>query len=296
MLAAFAITATAKETVTIIYSWTASDPAANYDRTIVDEANKLQDKYTFVFDAKPGAGGSIAANYVLTTPNTILATSSAFFIRPNFYPTESHDVNNFKEILPKCTAPISVASAKYKSWAEVPTDRPLNIGISGLGTTTHLVATQIISKYPNMQIVPFKSTSEALIATLSSQIDFAVGFIGDSESWTKENDNGKRVYILGLTGANPVKQYPTFISQGFPSTLSIMSSPNQLLIPRTVSNEKFKEWREILFKASKAKSVRDAYAVDYCVPTDTMPDADIQPWYNSLVVRWRKISSTVTLK
>jgi tripartite-type tricarboxylate transporter receptor subunit TctC len=139
-----------KEVVTVVYSWTPADPAANYDRAIIKEANQIQDKYTFIFDARPGAGGGIAAHYVGNTPNTILATSSAFFIRPNLYPEQSHNINSFKEILPKCTAPFAVASGKYKSWKDVPTDKPLSIGISGMGTTTHVVATQLVKKYPNM--------------------------------------------------------------------------------------------------------------------------------------------------
>jgi len=77
----------AKEVVTIYYGWGPADSLANVSRTLADEANKIQNKYTFIFDSKPGAGGAVAAEYVKRTPNTILATSSAFFIRPNLYPT-----------------------------------------------------------------------------------------------------------------------------------------------------------------------------------------------------------------
>ena len=47
----------AKETISIVYGWTPGDSAANYSRTLVKEANDLQDKYQFIFDTKPGAGG-----------------------------------------------------------------------------------------------------------------------------------------------------------------------------------------------------------------------------------------------
>lgn len=78
LLAATSIVATAKENITIYYSWSASDTAANFHRVLADEANKIQDRYNFIFDVKPGAGGSIAANTVLNQPNTILATASAY--------------------------------------------------------------------------------------------------------------------------------------------------------------------------------------------------------------------------
>jgi tripartite-type tricarboxylate transporter receptor subunit TctC len=283
----------ARENITIVYSWTASDPAANYDRTIIEEANRIQNKYNFIFDAKPGAGGAVAAIHVFNTPNTILATSSAFFIRPNFFPNESQDINNYRELMPKCTAPFTISSSKYKTWKEVPTDKPLTIGVSGLGTTTHLVATQLVKKYPQLTIVPFKSTSDALVSAIGGQTDFAVGFIGDVESWTKDLAAGRRAYILGVTGADPLESNPTLVSQGFTSDLTSMSSPNHYVIPTKVSEEKFKEIREILVKAAKAKPVLAAYALDRCKPTDSMPDADIQPWYNAQAIKWRKLSQGV---
>ena len=64
VLATFALMATAKENITIYYSWSAADVAANFHRQLAIEANKVQDKYNFIFDVKPGAGGSIASNYI----------------------------------------------------------------------------------------------------------------------------------------------------------------------------------------------------------------------------------------
>ena len=158
LLAAVSLIAAAKENITIYYSWSASDTAANFHRVLADEANKIQNKYNFVFDVKPGAGGSIAANHVLNQPNAIVATASAFFIRPNFFPNESHDISKFQALFPQCSAPAVITSKKYRTWSEVPADRPVSIGMSGMGTTTHLIAAQIAKKYPNLVIVPFKST------------------------------------------------------------------------------------------------------------------------------------------
>jgi hypothetical protein len=46
------VIASAKENVTVVYSWTAADGPANYSRAIIEEANRLQNKYNFVFDEK----------------------------------------------------------------------------------------------------------------------------------------------------------------------------------------------------------------------------------------------------
>ena len=87
LLSAFALAANARENVTIIYGFSAADNASNYSRNLAEEANKIQDKYNFMFDVKPGAGQVIAFNYVKDTPNTVFMTSGAYWLRPNFYPT-----------------------------------------------------------------------------------------------------------------------------------------------------------------------------------------------------------------
>lgn len=295
LLAACVITsAHAKETVTIVYAFSPADTMANYSRSLVNEANKIQDKYTFIFDTKPGAGNAIAANYVKNTPNTILATSSAFFVRPNFYPNESYNINDFKELMPQCDAPLGVASVKYKSWNDVPTDKRLNIGVSGLGVTTHLTATQVVSKYPNLQVVPFKSTNESILSLVGGFTDIHIGFLGESETWGSSTSKTK-VYILGTTGNKVVNKHTTLVSQGFPAMLGRMNAPHHLVIPNTVSTGKFIEWREILVKAAKAKSVTNSYAIDHCEPMSDMEDDRIQPWYNAQAATWKKLSTGVKL-
>ena len=136
--------AAAKENITIYYAWGPGDSVANYSRTLAAEANKIQDKYNFIFDTKPGAGGAIASNHVLKETNSVLAHSTAFFVRPNVYPNESYDLTLFKEQYVHCMAPMAVTSTKYKNWKSVPSDA--TVGISGLGVTTHLAALQLQKK------------------------------------------------------------------------------------------------------------------------------------------------------
>lgn len=284
----------AKEIVTIYYAWSAGDTIANYGRTLVDEANKIQDRYTFVFDTKPGAGNAIAANHVRTTANTILFTSSAFFIRPNFYPNESYNINDFQELMPFCYGPMAVSSFKYKTWEEVPKDKPLNIGVSGLGVTSHLISLQVIEKYPQMQAVPFKSVNEAMLGMISGSLDFTVGFIGEAEQWAKEG-NKQQLYVLGITGSQAVNGFNPLVNFGFNSALRQSNVPHHLVVPTSVSADKFNDWRNILTKAQRAKSVQESYKVDSCRPT-TLRDNELNPWFSQQIEHWRKLSSGVTLK
>jgi len=293
LLASLAFTASAAETITIVYSWSAADQAANYWRNLADAANKQQNQYKFIVDYRPGAGGTLAAHHILGTKNSIQATSSAFYIRANLYPNESYDLNKFQSVLPMCLAPFSISSVKYKSWDEVPKDARLTIGISGLGTTTHMTAIQLTKKYPNMEIIPFKSTSEALQATLSDQTDFAVGFVGDSIQYQGNNASGKRSNILGLSGSKSIDGIPLLINQGFPSVLGTFGSPAQAVAPITMPEKQYRDVRQILMKAAKDPAVIKVEHDDYCFPNADMSNQEPAKFYQWNRDLWKNLTTGV---
>ena len=296
LLSTLALTVSAKENITLVYSWTAADNAANFYRALVEEANRIQTQYNFIFDTKPGAGGTVAANYTNSNPsNNLWINSSAGFIRPNLFPAESHSMADFRSILPMCVSPFVITSARYKTWKDVPKDAKLSIGMSGLGTTTHLVSLQIAKNYPNMQVVPFKSTSEALLNVLNGTVDFSVGFHGDSEQYTKSSSS-RQVYWLGQTGRDSIKGTELLANQDFSKNLLDMSTPQQIFASRKLSEDRFRQIRAILVEASRAKTVRDANAADNCVPNNQMPDAQLDNWYNSQIVQWRRLTQGVKLE
>lgn len=276
----------ARETVTIMYSWSPADSIANINRHTIEEANRIQNKYNFIFDAKPGAGGTLAATQVLNNPNHILVTSGAFFVRATVFPEASYDVSKFTTLMGMCTAPMSITSSKYKSWKEVPRDRPLNIGTSGLGVTTHLAALQIVARYPNMQVVPFKSTSEALVNMVGGTVDFQVGFLSEPEVWAKENN--KPVNVMGITGNRSINGYPTLASQGFDPIINQVDVPFHYVVPANIPTDKFNEWRSILQSAAKNKRAIESMTANYCHPTEDLKDP--RQWYNDQAVFWRKLS------
>jgi len=294
ILVGTALSTMAKENITILYAYGAGDSVANYHRTLTAEANKLQDKYNFVFDARPGAGGAIASNHVLATPNTILAHSTAFFVRPNVYPNESYDLTQFKEQYVHCMAPMAITSSKYKSWKEVPVTA--TVGISGLGVTTHLASLQIKEKFKDLNIIPFKSTTESMLSMVSGQTDLHIGFISEAEQWGKENTNNPRkVYVLGITGTKSVNGYPTMVSEGFSSSFGQMDVGHHLVIPAKIDDVKAKEFYDIFAKAAKTEAVRAAYAVDYCVP-QSVSYTENSNWFKFHTEFWKKLSAGVKLQ
>lgn len=277
----------AKEIVTLIYPWNLGDPMAHYSRSLIEEANKLQNKYTFILDTRPGAGGAIAANHVLANKNHILATSTAFFVRPNFYPQESHNVNDFRVLMTQCAVPMVISSNKYQKWDQIPKGQDISIGISGLGATSHLVAMEIKKQYPLTQAVPYKSTRDSTLDLVAKRIDLNVGFLGEMESWM----NSGKLYALGVTGRKSVNGIPTLMSQGFPQTESIING-HSLIVPAKLPEKTYQEWRDILLKASAFPSVQQSYAVDHCDPLD-LGQKQTNQWYQDQIKLWNSLSSKV---
>jgi len=292
LLAALTLTvAHARENITIYYAWGPGDSVANYHRTLAAEANKIQDKYNFLFDTKPGAGGAIAARTVLGQPDTILAHSTAFFVRPVVYPNESYDLTKFKEQYVHCMAPMAVTSTKYKSVKDVPANA--SVGISGLGVTTHLAAIELKKKYPDLNIVPFKSTNDSMLSMVSGQTDMHIGFISEAEQWSKENSTSDRkVTVLGITGNKVVNGYQPLVKQGFDKSFADMNVGHHMLLP--VDGSRHKEFHEIFTKAARTESVRAAYAVDFCEPQSVKYD-DLGKFFSFHTAYWKKLSEQVKL-
>lgn len=276
-----------KENVTIVYAFGVGDNQTNYYRALIKEANSIQTKYNFLFEVRGGAGSTVAAKYVLNNANHILGTSSAHFVRPNFYPEESHRVEDYRELLPLCNLPIAISSVKYKNWNEVPKDKPLTIGVAGLGSSTHLTVMEMKKRFPNLQPIPFKGVSEAMTNLIGGSIDFNTSFLGDVEQWPQVN-------VLGVTGSVRINNHPTLSELGFSNDLKDMDTPQHLIVPVSLNPTKFNEWRDILYRASKSKSVKSVYARDFCKPLDVSTD-NLTAWYHKQNAHWTKISGGVKL-
>lgn len=287
--------ANARENITIFYAWGPGDSVANYNRTIAAEANKIQDKYNFVFDTRPGAGGAIASNHVLNTKNAILAHSTAFFIRPVVFPNESYDLAKFKSQYVHCMSPMAIISSRYRTWKEVPVDAKISVGISGLGVTTHLAAIEMQKRFSNLNIVPFTSTNDSMLSMVAGQTDFHIGFISQAEQWGRDNAKADRkVSVLGITGKKTVNGYAPLVSQGFEQSFGDMNVGHHMLLPAVVNDNKRREIHEIFSKAAQTPAVRAAYAVDYCEPQSVKYD-DLSKFFLFHQEYWKKLASQIKL-
>ena len=284
-----AVMANAQQTISIVWPFGMGDTQAQYSRSLVEELNKNQKRYNFILENRPGAGATIGAKHVANTANSILAASTAFFVRPNFYPEESHQVTDFRPLMTQCAAPMVIVSRQFKNWKDVPRNRPINIGISGLGATSHLMAMEIVKLYPNTTPVPYKGTREDSIDVIAGNIELSVAFLGEVEAFL---DRGE-LHALGISGRRTVRGIQTLESQGFAGVGEVVNM-HSLQVPKTMPMDQFNALRTLVVEAARSDSVQRAYSVDHC--QDSQLDlAQTQRWFDQQIGLWKRLSQGVRL-
>lgn len=274
----------AKEVINLAWPWGLGDADSAFTRTMIEKLNQTQNQFTFVFDHRPGAGSTVAANHVLAGPNRIMSASTAFFVRPNFYPTESHDLSQFRPMITMCGTPMIVVSGKYKSWREVPTDRDVTLSVGGMGTTGHLVAAALQSRYPNIRFVLYNGTAQSTIDAVAGTIDLHIAFINGVENWM---DQGK-LHGLGVTGPRSARNIPTLASQGFSNVERIVNT-HSWLAPKSMPEAQFQNIKKLAASMVKNPEIQGVFSNLYCTPSG-LADQAANEWFADQVKLWADLS------
>ena len=283
-----ATAATAAETINILWAFNIGSNQANTVRYIIDEANSQQNKYKFVLENKKGAGGSIAANYVLQNPqDTLVAMSSSFFIRPASKPNESHDLDKFKTTLVQATgAPLVLVSKKYQSLFEVMQQKNATIGVSGVGSISDMIATQLKGSNSTLNVVQFKGMVDATVAAAGGHVDTAVTYAVDAQPFIDSGD----LKIIAYTGNKDILSYKnmTFEAQGVKG-LDNLTANYGIFSSNEMPESKSKELYSILSKANSAIKVAASYDRDLLTPVKIDYDKS-QDWYDSQREYWQGLA------
>lgn len=211
ILSIMSMTVFASQQVKVYWGFGATSPQAMMTRELIDNMNKAQDKYQFVFTHKPGIGGSIAASTMLNDKSlAILVSSSSFYIRPLLY-KDSHDVTKFSILNSICMAQPAAILSKNKNLIEDSKKRNVTIAVNP-GSITTLVVRAIKKNNSDLQIteIPFKSTPESTLNMLGGHVDGSTDFVG---SHTLKN-LAAGVTIIGITGRENQPGFKTFNRQG----------------------------------------------------------------------------------
>jgi tripartite-type tricarboxylate transporter receptor subunit TctC len=279
--------ALAAETINIVWGFNIGSNQANTVRYMIEDLNKSQDKYQFVLVSKPGAGGTIAANAVTSSPqNTVVSMSSSFIIRPLFEKKEpTHNLDNFIPILIQGSgSPLVFVSSKYQTIEQVLGAKNLSIGVSGIGSITHLAANEFSNKNRSVQIVNFKNTIEASTAAAGGHVDVAVGFAPDVQPLI----DAKKLRVIGYTGATelPGQQNLLLAKHGLRDSIGLTAN-YAVFASKEMDPSRRTELHLLLLRANFRPAVIESYHRDQIIVSALNLDQSLI-WYNTERGYWKK--------
>ncbi|MEN9389811.1 MAG: hypothetical protein RLY61_895 [Candidatus Parcubacteria bacterium] len=280
----------AQEKIYSVWGFAIGSTQGTYFRAILDEANKQQTKYEFVFENKPGAGGAIAAQHVKNhASNSILAHSTAFFVRPYLYADNPYKFDQFKPLFVMGISPAALVT-KGKTLDQLLSQDKINIATAGTGSTTHIMAEQFFKRWPNknIQMIHYTNTNEAYKDVLGGHVDATFEFLGDVKA------KGGTT-IIGLTGKSKIDGLP--LLKDVSPELEHIAGIFAVYVSKDMSADKMKELQQILLKAEKHESVQALYKSDYATKDAYMQTpADLTQWYNSTVKQFEKYTNGIVIK
>jgi tripartite-type tricarboxylate transporter receptor subunit TctC len=283
LMAIFISTLTiAQQQVPSVWAFNIANVQGSYYRALLEQANQNQTKYQFVPEHKPGAGGSIAAGYVLGQDRMgLLGTATAYFVRPYLYDNAGYTFDQFKPVYLIANSPVALTSRNKDLKTILAQDR-IAIGTAGPGSGTHLYAIKFKEYHPNKNIVivPYKSSTEAVQDVLGGHIDLTYEFLGDAEA--------KGVQILGVTGKTKIKNYPMLKDMGYPNNADFVGIYH-ILVKKNVPDEVVRELRIIFAEAERSVKFQELYRSDYSFKPVLKTDQDYTDWYNNTIQTYRAL-------
>lgn len=155
--------ANSANTVPVYWPFSIGSIQVNAVRAVLESANSVQKEHNFVVVHRPGAGSAIAARAVASAKRMeLLAVSSSYFLRPVFYPEDSHRVNDLRPIVRLSTAhPGLIVSSRFKTLEEVRKQKRVTIGMN-FGSFTQLTALTLQRALPGVELtlIPYHGTTE----------------------------------------------------------------------------------------------------------------------------------------
>lgn len=273
LFSTLAYSASAKERVEAMWPFTPASTQGNYFRAILEEANRQQDKYEFIFSNRTGAGGSIATQYIVNQQGTrILAHSAAYFIRPYLYPDTPYKFDQFNPLMVMGISPAALVT-KGKTLEQLLKQDKINVSTAGAGSSTHLMAEAFFKMYPGKDItmVHYRDTNEAYKDVLAGHVDATFEFLGDALS--KGNTT-----IIGITGKTKINNFP--LLKDINPDMENLAGIFAIYIPKDVGVSKAQEIQRILLSAEKVETVQNLYRNDFASKEDYMKvPGDLLQWY-----------------
>ena len=287
---ACSLSAQAAERITFMVAWSPASGLAANTRLLCQEMNRIQNKYEFVAEFRPGAGGAIGSNYVLQNPkNTITVGSSTFFLRSNFDRATGYDIDSFQGVFVQVVGtPVALYSSKYSSLSEFRQSNKVTTGISGYGSHSNLLSTILAGTGTTVDIINYPSLVDATKDVLGKHLDSSWNWLYDVEPQAESN----KTKILAITGTRSINGRPTFASLGIKGFENVSASYG-MFASADMPADRAREMYEILKQAHRNSEIQESLSKQYYATTTDMTFADTQAWFRQQARFWREQSSKV---
>ena len=256
----------AKETITVATYNSASGTLIPYYNKILDEANKIQNKYQFLLLPKPGAQGLIALQFIDQSPlNRLAVTTSSFVDLSTSNQLNQKDYTPVSSQGDACWVLISNFGDANKGIGSLKGKTSLFLGTVAHGSSAHYTALDIGSRL-GIDITPviFKSNFEALTLMAS---DGSINLVIESpQNYLNFKQQNPKLQALGVTCSvrNPkLPNVKTLKEQGYntPKIWQIIVANNKM------PAEKQKELGNIIDQAMIRIGQKQIYnLIDFSVP------------------------------
>jgi tripartite-type tricarboxylate transporter receptor subunit TctC len=209
-------------------------------RTLMPLLNKELPGYEFVTDYRPGGGGAVAAEHVISQTDTHLFFTSASVAISAANPSATHKADDFQMLgyfgsLPMIFVVSPDSPDTMSQFVKHCKTRNLNMGTAGVGSTVHLVA-ETIMKSLNCPVTPifYKGPGLALTDLASSRIDFMADYASSSTANLAQDGKIKNIMVIGNSRLSDFPNVPTSKELGI-NTNSIKNW--QVLLVNTRANQ-----------------------------------------------------------
>lgn len=288
LLFVFALTthASTSQKVPVVWSFIPTSTQALYIKAILDEANRLQNKYEFVFEVAQGAGGYVATQKVQNDNKagkfTLLANTAAFFIRPYLYPDRQY-FDDFKPVMfvARSNAVLVTKNTNIETMAS---RNKISFATAGAGSATHVFAEsfakELRRKYPNVDVVMvhYKNAPDAFMSVMGGHTDATFEFAGNAFRSALPETR-----MIGFTGNTPINGVPTLSSMGYHG-MSNLSNLFAIFAPADTPINVTTELQTLFLKAEKAESVQTLYTRDYATKEVKYTQfSDLNVWYKQTI-------------
>lgn len=245
LLTLFPLICFSGEPITLYIGNSPSQPNVPVYLRTVEMANKIQDKYDFQVEFKPGANGALALKTMDLGPaNKISTVAPAFVENAKQGLIKESDYVALSSQGDACWAVITNIGDSKKGLESLKGQTEITVGGTGYGNATHITAIMIGEKYGfNVRYIVYKANFDALVAMAGqNEINFVIERINNFNNFKIRNP---KLQVLGINcpTRNPLMpQVKTLKEQGFDSPTIFFA----ILANTKMPDQKRKEISKIL--------------------------------------------------